>query len=68
MSASREASPHQLRVSEAPPLIGAVLEGLPEPAWLVDGDSLTVSAVNRAALRLLGLKPERAIGQPPTAL
>ncbi|NCT82640.1 MAG: EAL domain-containing protein [Comamonadaceae bacterium] len=49
-------------------MIGAVLEGLPEPAWLVDGESLTVSAVNRAALRLLGLKPERALGQPPSLL
>ncbi|MDR7298211.1 MULTISPECIES: bifunctional diguanylate cyclase/phosphodiesterase [Roseateles] len=49
-------------------MIGALLEGLPEPAWLVDGESLTVSAVNRAALRLLGLKPERALGQPPASL
>ncbi|MDG0855471.1 bifunctional diguanylate cyclase/phosphodiesterase [Pelomonas puraquae] len=49
-------------------LIGALLEGLPEPAWLVDGDSLTVSVINRAALRLLGLKPERALGQSPAAL
>lgn len=68
MNASREAGPHQLRIAEAPPLIGALLEGLPEPAWLVDGESLTVTAVNRAALRLLGLKPERALGQPPAAL
>ncbi|MBW8847146.1 MAG: EAL domain-containing protein [Burkholderiales bacterium] len=58
----------QPRVSEAPSVIGALLEGLPEPAWLVDGDSLTVSVVNRAALRLLGLKPERALGQPPAML
>ncbi|MBV8036058.1 MAG: EAL domain-containing protein [Pelomonas sp.] len=56
------------RVFETPSVIGAVLEGLPEPAWLVDGESLTVSVVNRAALRLLGLKPERALGQPPAAL
>jgi diguanylate cyclase (GGDEF)-like protein/PAS domain S-box-containing protein len=65
----REASPALPRNSEAPSsLIGALLEGLPEPAWLVDGESLTVSVINRAALRLLGLKPERALGQPPAAL
>ena len=69
MNASREAHPAMPRiVPEAPPLIGAVLEGLPEPAWLVDGGTLTVSAINRAALRLLGLKPERALGQAPAAL
>ena len=68
MNAGREASPTLPRVNEAPHLIGALLEGLPEPAWLVDGASLTVSAVNRAALRLLGLKPERALGQPPALL
>ncbi|RYY88737.1 MAG: diguanylate cyclase, partial [Comamonadaceae bacterium] len=65
MNASREARPSQPRVSEAPHVIGALLEGLPEPAWLVDGESFTVSAINRAALRLLGLKPERALGQQP---
>jgi diguanylate cyclase (GGDEF)-like protein/PAS domain S-box-containing protein len=68
VNASREANPALPRVSEAPSVISALLEGLPEPAWLVDGDSLTVSVVNRAALRLLGLKPERALGQPPAAL
>ncbi|MFT7721457.1 MAG: EAL domain-containing protein [Roseateles sp.] len=69
MSACREAHPARLRTSaDAPPMVGAVLEGLPDPAWLVDGQTLTVSAVNRAALRLLGLKPERALGQPPVAL
>ena len=68
MNAGREANPTLPRVSEAPHVIGALLEGLPEPAWLVDGESLTVSAVNRAALRLLGLKPERALGQPPANL
>ena len=68
MNASREAHLSQPRVPEAPSLIGALLEGLPEPAWLVDGESLTVSVVNRAALRLLGLKPERALGQPPATL
>lgn len=68
MNASREANVSLPRVPEAPSVIGAVLEGLPEPAWLVDGESLTVSAVNRAALRLLGLKPERALGQPPATL
>ena len=68
MNAGREATPALPRVPEAPSVIGALLEGLPEPAWLVDGESLTVSAVNRAALRLLGLKPERALGQPPAAL
>ena len=51
MNAGREASPTLPRVNEAPHLIGALLEGLPEPAWLVDGASLTVSAVNRAATR-----------------
>ncbi len=68
MNASREAHLSQPRVTEAPSVIGALLEGLPEPAWLVDGESLTVSVVNRAALRLLGLKPERALGQPPSLL
>jgi diguanylate cyclase (GGDEF)-like protein/PAS domain S-box-containing protein len=53
---------------EAPPLVGALLESLPEPAWLVDGDSLVVTGINRAALRLLGLKPERALGQLPALL
>ncbi|MFN3303370.1 MAG: putative bifunctional diguanylate cyclase/phosphodiesterase [Roseateles sp.] len=68
MSASREALVARSRVDEAPPVIGALLEGLPEPAWLVDGESLTVSVINRAALRLLGLKPERALGQNPAML
>jgi len=68
VNAGREASAALHRVFETPSVIGAVLEGLPEPAWLVDGESLTVSVVNRAALRLLGLKPERALGQPPAAL
>ena len=68
MNASREAQSSQPRIPEAPSVTGALLEGLPEPAWLVDGASLTVSVVNRAALRLLGLKPERALGQPPATL
>jgi diguanylate cyclase (GGDEF)-like protein/PAS domain S-box-containing protein len=68
VTASREAGPELPRKHEAPSVIGALLEGLPEPAWLVDGESLTVSVINRAALRLLGLKPERAIGQEPAAL
>ena len=68
MNAGREASAALHRVFETPSVIGALLEGLPEPAWLVDGESLTVSVVNRAALRLLGLKPERALGQPPGLL
>ena len=68
MTANREASQNLPRILEAPSVIGALLEGLPEPAWLVDGDSLTVSVINRAALRLLGLKPERALGQPPAQL
>ncbi|MFN3862514.1 MAG: putative bifunctional diguanylate cyclase/phosphodiesterase [Roseateles sp.] len=68
MNASREAPLTRPRVNEAQPLIGALLEGLPEPAWLVDGESLTVSVINRAALRLLGLKPERALGQNPALL
>ncbi|WP_457422290.1 putative bifunctional diguanylate cyclase/phosphodiesterase [Roseateles sp. P5_E7] len=68
MSVSGEANPALPRVSEAPSVISALLEGLPEPAWLVDGESLTVSVVNRAALRLLGLKPERALGQAPAML
>lgn len=68
MNPSREAGPELPRTPEAPSLIGALLEGLPEPAWLVDGQSLTVSVINRAALRLLGLKPERAIGQSPALL
>jgi diguanylate cyclase (GGDEF)-like protein/PAS domain S-box-containing protein len=64
----REASLGLPRRTEAPPLVGAVLDSLPEPAWLVDGDNLVVTGVNRAALRLLGLKPERALGQAPGAL
>ena len=68
MTAGREARLAPPRAPEAPSVISALLEGLPEPAWLVDGDSLTVSAVNRAALRLLGLKPERALGQSPSVL
>jgi len=68
VTAGREANLPLPRVLEAPPLIDALLEGLPEPAWLVDGETLTVSVINRAALRLLGLKPERALGQPPGLL
>ncbi|WP_422010044.1 putative bifunctional diguanylate cyclase/phosphodiesterase [Roseateles sp.] len=68
MNASREAPAHLPRIPEAPPLVGALLESLPEPAWLVDGDSLVVTGINRAALRLLGLKPERALGQSPALL
>lgn len=69
MNPLREATPAQPRVvPEAPPVIGALLEGLPEPAWIVDGETLCVSAINRAALRLLGCKPERALGQAPAAL
>jgi len=68
VNAGREASAALHRVLETPSVISALLEGLPEPAWLVDGESLTVSVVNRAALRLLGLKPERALGQPPALL
>ncbi len=52
----------------APPLVDALLDSLPEAAWLVDGQSLTVCGINRAALRLLGLKPERALGVRPTLL
>jgi len=68
VNARREAPLSEPRVHDAPPVMGALLEGLPEPAWLVDGASLTVSVVNRAALRLLGLKPERALGQSPSVL
>jgi diguanylate cyclase (GGDEF)-like protein/PAS domain S-box-containing protein len=68
VNASREAHLTRPRNLEAPAVVGALLEGLPEPAWLVDGDSLTVSVINRAALRLLGLKPERALGQSPALL
>ncbi len=68
MNASREAPLARPRVNEVAPVIGALLEGLPEPAWLVDGENLTVCVINRAALRLLGLKPERALGQAPASL
>lgn len=49
-------------------MIGAFLEGLPEPAWLVEGDHLTIAAINRAALRLFGLRPERTVGLSATTL
>ncbi|PZP28732.1 MAG: bifunctional diguanylate cyclase/phosphodiesterase [Roseateles depolymerans] len=49
-------------------MVDALLDSLPEAAWLVDGRSLTVCGINRAALRLLGLKPERAMGVRPTQL
>ncbi|MFG6442903.1 putative bifunctional diguanylate cyclase/phosphodiesterase [Roseateles sp. LKC17W] len=68
MTTSREATSGQSRAPAAPSVLEALLEGLPEPAWLVDGESLTVSVINRAALRLLGLKPERALGQQPAML
>ncbi|MFG6458560.1 putative bifunctional diguanylate cyclase/phosphodiesterase [Roseateles sp. BYS96W] len=68
MNASGEANSALPRIAETSPVIGALLEGLPDPAWLVDGASLTVCVVNRPALRLLGLKPERVLGQPPSAL
>jgi PAS domain-containing protein len=47
---------------------GRVARQPSEAAWLVDGQSLTVCGINRAALRLLGLKPERALGVRPTLL
>lgn len=68
MTNSREATSGLSRAPAAPSVMEALLEGLPEPAWLVDGESLTVSVINRAALRLLGLKPERALGQQPATL
>ena len=46
----------------------ALLDGLPEPAWLVDGQSRMVSAVNRPALRLLGLREDQVVGFAPQAL
>ncbi|HRI18503.1 MAG TPA: PAS domain-containing protein, partial [Burkholderiaceae bacterium] len=35
--------------------LAALIEGLPEPVWLVDGAELRVLAANAAAGRLLGV-------------
>ena len=68
MSVRRVALQAVPRAPDTTSAMGVLLEGLPDPAWLVDGQSLTVSVINRAALRLLGLKPEQALGQPPATL
>ncbi|WP_231512464.1 bifunctional diguanylate cyclase/phosphodiesterase [Paucibacter sp. KBW04] len=41
----------------------ALLEGLLEATWLVDGQSRCILAVNAAATRLLGVPPEQLLGQ-----
>jgi len=46
----------------------ALLDGLNEAAWLVDGASLRVLAVNQAALQLLGQPREAVLGRPAAAL
>ncbi len=46
----------------------AVLEGLNDAAWLVDGLALTVLAVNEAALQLLRLPRAAVLGQPAPGL
>ncbi|MFG6467748.1 putative bifunctional diguanylate cyclase/phosphodiesterase [Roseateles sp. BYS87W] len=68
MNGGREVGLDRSRTPSASSLITAFLEGLPDPAWLVDGPTVSVCAVNRSALRLLGLKPDLAVGQPPLSL
>ena len=44
-------------------LAAALVESLPDAAWLVDGAALRVAAVNRAAERLLGRDRATLIGR-----
>lgn len=59
------------RESAAPAVAGecrALVEGLWEPTWLVDGRSLRVLAVNDAALALLGRHRDEVLEQPAEAV
>ncbi|MEJ6006015.1 EAL domain-containing protein [Paucibacter sp. AS339] len=46
----------------------ALMEGLLEAAWLVDGRSRCILAVNSAATQLLGMSAEQLLGQSVEAL
>ncbi len=46
----------------------ALVEGLPDATWIVDGTSLRVVACNRAALALLALPAAQLLGQRADAL
>lgn len=50
------------------PAVAAVVESLPEPAWLVESSERRVVVINRAALRLLGLQAAEVLGQPASSL
>ena len=52
----------------APPDWSAWLGSLPTPAWIVDGDDLTVCAANAAAHALLGWPAGALVGQPADAV
>ncbi|MFZ5544247.1 MAG: putative bifunctional diguanylate cyclase/phosphodiesterase [Pseudomonadota bacterium] len=58
----------ELEAAGAAPPWHALLEGLNEAAWLVDGRELGVVALNAAALALLGLPREAVLGRPAAAL
>src|SRR5438445_1231299 len=49
-------------------LLAALVESLPEAAWLVDGASLRIATVNRAAERLLGLERGSLLGRGARSL
>ena len=49
-------------------LFAALVESLPEPAWLVDSASLRIATVNRAAERLLGLERASLLGRGARSL
>lgn len=46
----------------------ALLDGLLDSAWLVDGESRRILAVNALAHQMLGMEPERLIGQAVESL
>jgi diguanylate cyclase (GGDEF)-like protein/PAS domain S-box-containing protein len=62
VSASRQ---RQARPDES---YGALLEGLLDAVWLLDGRTRCVVAVNPAAVALLGMGPDELLGQAVEAL
>jgi len=58
----RLASVHPQPAFPATDRYRALIEGLQEAVWLVDGRTLTVLAVNGAATQLLGMGPQQLLG------